>query len=611
MIKANRKRDAIDKNAPTAIFEQDQSLGGFLDLCVKNILGRKNVVNFTNKKGIKISITNRRDWNKFINDYFRSSNQNETDRSHAENLINTLGIKFTNFIFLIDDISVCKKDNQEIDATRDSTLAIIYNLYDSIESFTSDIPQGKIIEDNMAKEGITVQVPDRIDANIIEASKQDNNFKEIEKPDRDRQEIETQIDFIVYTNGANRILHGANRKFKKNTGNDIWRGLDLRNLTGDFWNDKKRMRLIEYYNMPLHLQIDPNDSTGYQMNTSKFHEVYLDTPERILATNKFSLRVRLREVGHGRIRSLLQMKEELPFNPDVGQSIRQKWEQRWVVPPPPSLDQLVEIAQKGKRIYYDRRKYGNIEEVQPLILALYQKLSSKGVLPNNRLLLQPDHLILQKRTRTHLQLDSLETMLKRLKSLQNIACDFKNVPSGLTRFIDKVRKQYKIMEDASDAMERLKKRSNYKDYGIPSNVDAILISYDRWSAFEPSIYGSRIWPNSLRDKGLRGRGLRVETELDATTSVPFENAIEQINDELNGENSHKRRQELKTDRKAIIRMQRALFKDVKKTAQLMAKRMEKAGLKRMKKSPSSKSEAAMKMIRNSQNGFRNGHRFWV
>ena len=111
------------------------------------------------------------------------------------------------------------------------------------------------------------------------------------------------------------------------------------------------------------------------------------------------------------------------------------------------------------------------------------------------------------------------------------------------------------------------------------------------------------------DGRFRGRGLRVETELDSFTSDPFQDALERIDELLKGDPPNQA--ELTADRVIISAVYDALIADVATTARLMGRRMEDAGLEQVIDPPASKSVAAMTLIADSQGGFRHGHRYWV
>ena len=583
MAVANRFRDTIDRNDPSAIFRGNQSLGNFLNNCASTLRNDNNVLRLSDTTGAEIRLANRNNWNDFMDRFFRSTRRRETDRARCENLAATLGISFTNFIRFIDDLCANNVQGEEYDATRSSALADLLHLYDVGDSYIAGVANGTSapVSAIVGADTMTVQAATVIGADIMAGG-------QLPIEGRDRQEVEAQFDFEV-TRGRD------SRRFRNNAGNNIWHGLALgrRDLRARIWNDQDRVDLIMAYNMPLHLEINPNNATGFQLNTSVFLEVYLDTEQRALATNNLSLRCRVRpDQGN---RALLQMKEELKPDPNTGRPVREKWERRNWGQRRPNLEGLVNIAQSGR---YQGDVLASVQK-------LYQKLVDKNALPANaELSLRPDHIIFQRRTRTHLQLDSIDNVSDRLRRLRRRAARRNPVPANLQMLITKVENQIRIMEAAEDAMRRTIGR------GLPADFDAVIISFDRWSAFEPSAYSTGNWPERLGDSGRRGRGLRVETELDAFTSEPFENAIEQLNAQL--QDNPRNRAQLEADLDALTTMQTDLFADVATTARLMAEQMENnAGLNTIANPPASKSEAATNLIAAGQGGFRYGHRFWV
>ncbi|MEW8230203.1 MAG: hypothetical protein AB2745_07755 [Candidatus Thiodiazotropha endolucinida] len=595
MAISSRYRVNTSKN-PSSLFKKNQSLGSYFDDTVEEIVDKKRSITLSAKDNQKIILKTMKDWKAFKKKYLKSDDKLKTDRECCELLKSTLGIPFANFVRFIESVNSAPKKEKKFVCERESDLANTLGLYgdeaiygrppesEEVAALTEteeDVQWGSPIHPN-SKHMFTLPVSKAILPRIVLSS-----------PDlffgRDREEIEAHFDF----NPTGKSW----KKFKDGAVIDIWIPLDFENLPDEFWEDADRRRLFEMYSLPLHLEKDPEEDQGYEETRRKFLDVYLDTEDGILQSNDLSLRSRIR---FERKRGLIQMKEEKGNNPQTRKPVREKWERRfnegYLGDSQPSMDRMVSFCQYGFACG------APMSEIKKLLKKLMDKQAHDG---ESFLHLRADHLIAQDRYRTHLRLDSTDTLSERLDEMEKIASGLRYVPKALTFYINKTKQQLEFLQNCTPIMEK---------YGFSRMVEgeAIIISRDRWVVIEPGAYSQGEWPDNgslMKHKGIRGRGLRAEVELDSWTSDPIEHVLKAINKRI--EDGDGDLEELTREKLVIEKLQSMLLEDVHKTATLQKEHYIKLGLKVAETTFSSKSEAAQQFIAQGQGGFRRGHRYWI
>ena len=583
MATANRTRDSFLNNDTSSLFRSDQSLGRWFSEAVDLIAQKNKRILITDRDGNTLSLKKRREWRQFIDKYF-SDNEGETARRRSENLSETLGITFVCFICFLDDVLVTPDDEDEFDATKNSALADLVNLYDLDGRYAHWVDWNAFYSDRIPSEPINsgsektmrLGLIPSIDPSIMEETT-GGIFG------RDREEVEAQKDFISSKE--------SRRLFQENTGTELWEPLDIEDLESIDWTDDSIIDRILEFQAPVHPEKLENG--GYADRNEPFLEMYLDTEDGLLEKNDLSLRARIRPEQD---RGLIQMKLELEPNPTTGHPVREKWERRLRGPTflgdiPADLSQMIYFAQFGHAV----------GSGMPEIKKLYELLKSKGALSDKEpLVLREDHIIFQRRRRGRLRLDSIDILTQRLEQLRNLSAE-PNAHNNLKKLLDHVVEQHRIYKAAADAIS----------IHTPDNQlggEAVILSADRWSVFEPGAWKKGEFPGRLSGPGRRGRGLRFETELDASTSEVFAEALTIIEKKLNeGGDS----QELNKHKAAIKAWRAKLWQDVTKAAELMSEKLESVGITRIENPLPSKSLQASAMIRQGQEGFRRGHRFWV
>ncbi|MEZ0274379.1 MAG: hypothetical protein ACAH88_05695 [Roseimicrobium sp.] len=493
-----------------------------------------------------------------------------------------------NLIMLLDDIAVSPPEYKAFEATKGSELDKAVNLYGGGSTYAdwtkfSDLYNDKPLRaelDPAAKQFLDVALRPAIHGSIMEQT-QSAIFG------LDRMEVEANYDFVYSKE--------ADTTFEKTVSNAPWHGLDLDELEKAEWSDEARVNLLLSYKGPLHLEKRiRNDKPDYRLRNQPFMEIYMETDDGLLASHALSLRARLRPEQD---RGLIQMKLELPPNEVTKLPVRQKWERRfrgttYLADLDYTIDQLLVMT-----------RFGFIAGIgMPELKKLFDILVSKGALAaDGELTLRPDHVIYQQRMRARLEHDTLDVVKARLALLSTMASE-EGVHPNLVRFLKHVEAQAHAFEACEAAITRHTKDNE------TLGGECVIISWDRWSAYEPGAAKFGTVPDGLNKPGIRGRGLRVETELDAWTTQPIDEALETIaKKRAEGQEDPA---QLDLDEKAIKYWQLALWQDVKLTCDMMLRDMESAGVPVSTETPSSKSEQAVRMMAEGQEGFRRGHRYW-
>lgn len=575
------------------IFTADQGLGPYFERCADTLVRRNIVLILTAKPDIDLELGRAVDWQEFESRYLRSSNADETDRARAEMLSDTLGIAFGNIVRLLDDIVASTLSAVRCDLRMLSPAAQLLRLYEPGEAYAL-IP-ASAGEDAFIKprRGWPWKAPLAAGAgNEVELAITPALFPRfvLNVPEplfgRDREEFEAHADFEPDATSWAQFRNWATVQ--------PWIKLDLAGLSGNFWEDEERIALVLRFRNPLHLEADPTENPPYHFNRENFLDAYLDSEDRVLMRGKFSLRARVRQEQR---RALVQFREDRPDLSIGGRIVRSEWERRiqseYFGDTMPSLDQLSAIARFG------------FTGGAPLPEArrLLQKLVDLGLHDRRKnLYLTHDLTIFQERRRTNLQLDALQDVRQRLANWEQIAATLNPVPPNLDRLIAHVRAQLLRLTDVAAILVK---------YGFRRMIsaEAILISQDRWCVYEPGAYAAGQSPSGFDQPGERGRGIRIEAELDQNSSDQVQLSIEAIQaliDQGTGDIPALNRE------KVIVKaFQDDLLADVKSTVELQRDRLTGAGYTEISGMPFSKNTVAQALIAQGQGGFRRGHRYWI
>jgi len=581
---ANRKRDLFGDDVEP-LFDDNQGRGAWWDTLTRALVSRNKRVQLSTPSREVLDLQGEDAWTAFFQAHI-DARDDESSRRWAERCWERLGISFASLTRFLDDVAVSPDADLHFDARRGTPLATLLKLYGDGDTYALWTDWGDFYGDEIPSAPLHDGAEQTMQLALVR-SLDPGVMKEVtgEIFGRDREEVEAQADFF-----ADRTARELFDRDQEHTGPSLWAPLDLSDLDAFDWDDETRLSLLLGFHSPVHPE--KRDNGEYADRNQPFLEVYLDTADGLLQRNALSLRARQRPEQN---RGLIQMKLEREPNPNTGHPVREKWERRFRGPTYlgdvlPELDQMITFAQVGHALGAG----------MPELKKLHVILRERGALGENEALqLRPDHIIFQRRRRGRLELDELATVRARVKALE----DAENAAphEGRARYLEHARAQLSAYEAAATALAK------YTEDELGG--EAIIVSADRWSVFEPGAWPDGRWPDRLGAAGRRGRGLRFETELDAWTSEVFADALKALSAQ-HASASADERQQLDDDRKAIEAFRDRLWHDVNKTVEVMTDHLTGLGARRLHGTPPSKSLQATEMLARGQ-GFRRGHRYWV
>ncbi len=529
------------------VFDGGGQAGSFLSKAAEKLSAQKSSVTLE-AGGQTVKLSTPDDWKAFLAEHCASKEQ-------SAKFVEKFGITFGDFLNVIDDAAAADDVGLELDLRPTSELSKLL----SLDTLDNDYA-GKLARDAKVNltgaagtliEATAAGVP-TITAEILTGAQRSDW-------ERDRTEQESWADF--------KLGNGASKAFRENTG-----PAPFAKLYQPKFDDAEAMALVDKFALPLHLEVGrtPNadGSVKFQDGSELFRETYYDDRNGSLTKAGASVRARVRfddDPPFTVNRVLVQAKEGRVIGGD--RSAVHKFEKRW------EGTSVSEEQAKGQLVN------GKETNGQPLVVSqkLYKLAADKGTLPaDGNLQLEAKYIVLQKRRRTHLQLDTVSEVTTRRSGVQTeidkLTAAGTVVPEIMTKYAAKLDEQVKFLTDAGALL------SKYDKY-MPSG-ECFIISADRYSVFDPSARKADNPPTDIDDEvGRIGRGpLHVEAEWDTAASDPFENAIEEIDKRLAATPAPTNVDELNADRTAIEATREVFRKDVSQTVELLKQRLQAAGL---------------------------------
>ena len=529
------------------VFDGTGQAGSFLSKAAEKLSAQRTSVTLE-FVGQPVKLSTPDEWKAFLA-------ENCGTKEQSAKFVEKFGITFGDFVNVIDDAAAAEDVGLELDLRPASELSKQL----SLDTLDNDYA-GKLAKD--AKVNLTGAAGTLIEASAagvptitaeILTGAQRSDWE------RDRTEQESWADF--------KLGNGASKVFKENTG-----PVPFAKLYQPKFDDAEAMALVDKFALPLHLEVGRTPSTDgsvkFQDGSEMFRETYYDDRNGSLTKAGASVRARVRfddDPPFTVNRVLVQAKEGRVIGGD--RSAVHKFEKRW------EGTSVSEEQAKGQLVN------GKETNGQPLVVAqkLYKLAADKGTLPaDGNLQLEAKYIVLQKRRRTHLQLDSVSEVTTRRAGVQTeidkLTSAGTAVPETLTKYATKLDAQVKFLTDGEALL------SKYGKY-MPSG-ECFIISADRYSVFDPAARKADNPPTDIDDEvGRIGRGpLHVEAEWDTAASDPFENALEEIDKRLAATPAPANVDELKADRVAIEATREVFRKDVSQTVELLKQRLQTAGL---------------------------------
>jgi hypothetical protein len=544
-ITIQRGRQFAAGDAATSVFDGQGKAGTYLQKAADKLVAQKLTVVLRSKRA-DVKLTTADDWKKFL-----AANASTKDR--AAKFADKFGITFQDFLNAVDDVAASDDTGVTVDLRPSSDLAKALSLDKMDDDYAAKMagPISLTGANGAAATAQPAPLP-TIGPEILAGGIQ-NDWN------RDRAEQESWADF--------KLGNGASSKFRDNTG-----VASYAKLYEPKWDDPEALALIERFAAPLHAEIDsgparPGDPPGtrFQDHIEMFRETYYDDRSGALSKSGASVRARVRfdNTPPNEVRRVLIQGKEGREVDAQGNSIVHKFEKRF------EGNDTDEKAAQGLLVN------GKDTDGKPLKVAqvLYALARDRGTLPaDGNLRLEAKYTVLQKRRRTHLQLDSVGEVQTRRTALQGemdkLAQAGKPVPDGMKRLAAKMDAQLKLLTDCGDLLKK------YDQY-MPSG-ECFIVSADRYSVYDPA--ARKEPPTDPDDEvGRIGRGpLHVEAEWDTAASEPFAKALDEIDKRLAAHPANQA--ELEADRAALEGMRASFRKDVQTTVELMKERLLGVGL---------------------------------
>ena len=546
-IRIDRGRQFQMGDASVQVFDGAGQAGSFLAKAAEKLAGQKLTVTLE-RGGAPVKLSTSDDWKAFLA-------ENCATKEQSAKFVEKFGITFGDFVNVIDDAAAAEDVELDLDLRPTSELSKQLSL-DTVDSDYA----GKLAKDAKVNlTGASGSLVEAIAAGVPTIGKDILANMNTGGWDRDRTEQESWADF--------KLGNGSSRIFRDNTG-----PAPFAKLYQAKFDDAGALELIEKFALPLHLEVgrtpNPDGTVKFQDGSEMFRETYYDDRNGSLSKAGASVRARVRfddDEPFTVNRVLVQAKEGRVVGGD--RSAVHKFEKRW---------EGTSVSEESAKSQLVNGKEPN---GQPLVVSqkLYKLASDKGSLPaDGNLQLEAKYIVLQKRRRTHLQLDSVSEVKTRQTALNTEIDQLKAagtpVPEMLTKFQAKLGEQVKFLEESQQLLQK---------YGqwMPSG-ECFIISADRYSVFDPAARKADNPPTDIDDEvGRIGRGpLHVEAEWDTASSDPFEKAIEEIDKRLAATPPPANIDELKADKENVEARREVFRKDVSQTVEVLKQRLEAAGL---------------------------------
>lgn len=575
-ISIQRGRQFVgDAAGPLPLFEADGRLGGYLPAAAKKLVDQEITLRLVDAgANTEHLLKTSDDWTKFFDAHAK-------DHASTKGWNDKFGISFRGFVNLLDDVAMSDDRGVLVDLEAASPLAVGLSLASDKDTYALGLAKGASID-------LTGPVAGKVSHAGAAAIGPDILAKPIKADwQRDRTEQESWADF--------KTGNGAQKLFRENTG-----PAPFVKLHEPKWTDAEALAVATQFHMPIHLEVDgdvrvePGKLPEFQDRSELFREVYLKDADGVMDALAASVRVRIRfdkkkadpnnpnapEEFETR-RVLVQAKEGRKVDPQTGRSAVRKFEKRW----DGANAKTEEAAMQALVTGYDNGEILNVSA------KLYALAKEDGVLPADGMLrLQPNVLVLQKRRRTHLQLDSLATVTTRRDAVKKehdaLVAANQPVDPALATWLAKLDQQVTSMTAMSATLKK------YNQW-MPSG-ECLIVSADRYNVYDPAARGKM--PFDLDDtQGRIGNGLHIEAEWDSQSSDPFEKAQVEIEKRLGQNPANKA--ELEADLTAIEGYREVFRQDVAKTVEVMKQRLLDAGMK-LDPDKKSKEERASQFLAN-------------
>jgi hypothetical protein len=547
-IKIQRGRQFAAGDATVAVFDDQGRAGSYLQKASDKLVAQGISVVVRGPSNKKITLATADDWKRFLD-------ANCSTKEQTAAFVKKSGITFSDFLNAVDDAAASDDKGLTLDLRPTSALGKALSLDKVDGDYGAKLAKDATIDltgANGAKgQAQAVGVP-TIGKEIL-ANPIGTDWE------RDRTEMENWADF--------KQGDGATAKFKAGTGPAPYAA-----LYQPKWDDPKAMEIVNDFALPLRIEVkgsNPDGTTKFQDGYEMFRDTYFDDKNASLDKAGASVRARVRFDNNPPFavnRVLVQAKEGRAVTGT--DSAVHKFEKRWegnYVDENAAKDQLVNGKETGGGTLLVAQK-------------LYKLAADKGTLPaDGNLQLEEKYTVLQKRRRTHLQLDTVSEVQSRKAALQTQMDALKTagtpVPDAMAAYGKKLDDQVKFLTDSGAMLQK---------YGrwMPSG-ECFIVSADRYSVYDATARKGSPPTDPDDEAGRIGRGpLHLEAEWDASASDEFEKAINEIGKRLAATPPPDvaTKATLEADRVALEGMRTVFRKDVAATVDVMKKALLAQGL---------------------------------
>lgn len=548
-ISINRGRQFLAGDVTAELFDKKGRAGTYLQQAADKLVAQQLSVQLEGRQG-PVTLATADDWKAFLK-------ENASTAEKTKDFADRFGISFSDFLNVLDDAAASDAKGVTLDLRPTSELAKALSL-DTVEfDYATKAAAGTQV--NLTGEGGATDVAEAkgtvsIGPEIL-ATPIGNDWE------RDRTEQEAWADF--------KVGDGANRIFRTTNASEIFT-----KMYKPKWDDAEAMALVDAFTMPMHLEVSPTTGTTtpdgsptFQDKDEMFRETYFDDRNGSLGKAGASVRARVRFDDKEPFpvrRVLIQAKEgrEVTGESSAVHKFEKRFEGNYT-------DELKaqELLKSGKET--------NGTSPLKVTQMLYKLAKDRGTLPaDEQLRLEPKHIVLQKRRRTHMVFESAtEVKLRQVelqKEIDRRTAANEPVPEALTKYVAKLEQQAGFLAEAGTLLRK---------YGssMPANTDGFIISADRYSVYDPA--ARKTQPNDIDDEAGRvGRGLHLEAEWDTASSDPFEKALKKLEQQLAVTPPPANAAELEADQKRLTEMADLIRKDVATAVEQMKNKMTSAGL---------------------------------
>jgi hypothetical protein len=580
-ISFGRQRQMATTNAAGAldpVFEANGARGPWWNKVIDKLVDSGHEVRLVDTSGRETRLATRAAWASFLDKHVSSKKQ-------ADALPQAFGISFKNLASTLDNVAGGNATNVLVDLDPRGALAAALSFDTKQDLFATKLKTNATFElpgTHGAGSAIAVSLgvpglgPDLLDSKGPSW-------------ERDRIEGESWRDY--------KFSPASDRLFRANTGPMPFLG-----LTEPKWNDTAAMGTAALFASPLHLELRSDNPPVPQDNTEKFRENYYGFLQNGPQKAGISLRVRLRFDEDNGVeterRLLAQGKSDREIGNGTDRSAVHKWESRW------SPGEMTE-AQGNLALMSGKEPSGRTTVAAQ---KTYELLTSRGFIqPTETVHIEPQHILLQHRRRTHLQLDNVRAVVARraavLAERKALTDAGQPVDPRLDGWVKKLDAQIKYLQDTAAV---LAKHGEW----MPSG-ECMIVSADRWAAYD--FFARTTRPNQVGDEqGRVGRGLHIEAEVDTNCSESYEKAGVKIDEAIaaidqqlaikpppaNAPELEAQRRALVADRAVLDAAWEVMLTDLDQVVTLLDQRLVGAGLE-SDPTRESKDDRAKKMMRES------------